>query len=79
MRLSAMIGALAAASLGMVGMAAASAAREADGRDVMAGLEPLHGDPENFRRGKGKQAKPRKRPNMRHVSKRVRRKHRRSL
>jgi hypothetical protein len=31
-----------------------------------------------YRRGKRPQAKPRKRPNMLHVSKRVRRKHRRS-
>lgn len=31
-----------------------------------------------FKRGKGKQAKPRKRPNMLHVSRRTRRKHRRA-
>lgn len=47
-----------------------------DGTEVF--RRTTRGKGQNTRRGKGKQAKPKRRPNMRLVSKRVRRKHRRA-
>lgn len=76
MRRSAMIGALAVAMTGM--MAGPGVAHDLTSSGPLDGLEPLYGGRQSFRRGKGKQARPRKRPNMRHVSRRVRRKHRRA-
>lgn len=64
---------LAAACIGAASMTAAGVA------DLIAdpGSSGGHG-PYRYRRGKRAQAKAKKRPNMRHVSKRVRRKHRRA-
>lgn len=70
--------------MGLLGLMSASLAGAAmaipsafDVRPAAPGLRQSEGVT-RYRRGKGKQARPRKRPNMRHVSKRVRRKHRRN-
>lgn len=62
----------------MVALAAASLAI-APGPSVGEGPAVLHDEqPARRFRGRGVQAKPTKRPNMRHISKRVRRKHRKA-
>jgi hypothetical protein len=73
MRFSAMLGAL-------LSMASSGAISQSNQRtlDGMVAQLPAHHKASTPPRGKGVQAKPRKRPNMNHISRRTRRKHRRA-